>query len=158
MPVHVTLKMAEWVWNLRSRRSLRVLNGALFSAADRFGSRVVRFSIQGNHLHLLVEADHTAALARAMKGLGVRIAKGMNRLMGRRGRVLGDRYHAHVLRTPTEVRNAVRYVDENHQRHTGERFSDPYSSESPTIGIVLPPPRTWLVHAARQKEDPPPRA
>ncbi len=162
MPVHVTLRMAARVWNLRSRRSLRVLSGALYHAADRFGSRVVRFSVQGNHVHLLVEADHTAALARAMKGLGVRIAKGMNRLMGTRGRVVGDRYHAHVLRTPTEVRHAVRYIADNHQRHTGSQFSpgevDAYSSESPTIGITLPPARTWLMHVAWQKEGPPPRA
>jgi len=108
MPVHVTLRVAEWVWNLRSRRSVRVLEGALRKGGDRFGARVVQVSVPGDHLHLLVEAANTAALARSLQGLSVRIAKGMNALMGRKGRVLGDRYHAHVLRTPTEVRHAVR--------------------------------------------------
>ncbi len=67
LPVHVTLRMAEWVWNLRSRRSLRVFEKALIQGADRLGVRVVQFSIQGNHVHLLVEADHSTALARGIK-------------------------------------------------------------------------------------------
>ena len=151
MPVHVTLRVAPWVWNLRSRRSARVLDAALRRGSDRFGARVVQLSIQGNHCHLLVEAENTAALARSMQGLSIRIAKGMNRLMGRKGRVLGDRYHAHVLRTPTEVRHAMTCIRENRKHHAqpGEQFPkgwvDPFSSESPELEIVLPPARTWLV-------------
>src|SRR5690242_3120258 len=56
MPLHVTLRMADHVWNLRSRRSFRVLERALSVAADRFGARIVQFSVQRNHIHLLVEA------------------------------------------------------------------------------------------------------
>jgi len=42
----------------------------------------------------------------------------VNRVMGRRkGRVVADRYHARVLRTPREVRNALRYVLLNARRH-----------------------------------------
>jgi len=155
MPVHVTMRMAAHVWNLRSRRSLHVITGALYKAADRLGVRVVQASVQGNHCHLLVEAEHTAALSRAMKGLGVRVAKGLNRLMGRKGRVLGDRYHNHVLRTPTEVRNAVHYIRNNHRHHMeplGARFTptwvDPFTSGSAELGLRLPPPRIWLVRQA----------
>jgi putative transposase len=145
-PVHVTMRMSDWVWNLRSRRSARVLEKAVGGGGDRFGARVVQASIQGNHIHLLVEANHTAALARGMQGLSVRIAKGMNGLMGRKGRVFADRYHAHVLRTPTEVRNAIRYIRENRQRHAaahGEQLPagwvDPFASARPDAA------RTWLV-------------
>jgi REP element-mobilizing transposase RayT len=67
-PVHVTLRMAKHVWSLRSRRSLRALDGALRYGSERFGSRIVQFSLQGNQVHLLVEADNTASLVRAMKG------------------------------------------------------------------------------------------
>ena len=74
--------------------------------AVRFGFRLVHYAVMGNHVHLIVEAEDRRALWRGMQGLGVRIAKGMNRLMGRAGRVLVDRYHAHILRTPTEVRAA----------------------------------------------------
>ncbi len=125
---------------------------ALFHGADRLGVRVVQFSIQGNHAHLLVEAENTAALARGIQGLSIRIARGMNRLMNRKGRVLADRYHAHVLRTPTEVRRAAHYIRHNYKHHHGEQITqDPFSSDSPTINITLPPPRTWLVHTGQQR-------
>src|SRR5437867_2278926 len=62
LPVHVTMRMAPHVYNLRSRRSLGVIVRALLVAADRFGVRVVQFSVQGNHIHWLVEAADTTSL------------------------------------------------------------------------------------------------
>src|SRR5262245_10708213 len=159
LPVHVTLRMAPHVSNLRSRRSRLAVTGALYKGANRFGLKVVQAAIQGNHCHLLVEADHTAALTRGMKGLGVRIAKGLNRMMGRRGQVLRDRYHAHILKTPTEVRHAIHYIRHNHRQHMeplGAKFTpgwqDPYGSGSREFGLTLPPPATWLVKQALTKE------
>src|SRR5262245_1583825 len=93
-PLHVTLRMTSRVYSLRSRRSFRVIERAFLEGADRFGTHVVHFSVQGNHLHLLVEAPDRMALSSAMKGLGVRIARGMNRLMRQRGQVVAERYHA----------------------------------------------------------------
>lgn len=152
LPVHVTLRMADHVWNLRSRRGFRVVRAALEVGADRFGVRVVQLSVQGNHLHLLVEAADRVALGRAMKGLAVRLAKGLNHMMGTQGRVLAERYHAHVLATPTEVRRAMRYIRDNAKQHAaarGERYApgyvDPYSSEAPAAGLALPAATTWLV-------------
>jgi hypothetical protein len=70
-----------------------------------------------------------------MQGMTIRMAKGLNRVMVRKGRVFSDRFHAHVLRTPTEVRHAVRYVSDNAKRHAAQRgetysagYVDPYSS------------------------------
>jgi hypothetical protein len=82
-------------------------------------------------------------LSRAVKGLNVRIAKGLNRLMGRSGKVVGDRYHAHILKTPAEVRNAVHYVLGNLTKHTGRAGADPYCSLARPDLIVAP--RTWLL-------------
>ena len=82
--------------------------------------RLCHYSVQGNHVHLLVEARDSVALGRAMKGLGVRIARGLNRLMGTRGPVLADRYHARILRSPQQVRNALAYVLGNHRHHAGQ--------------------------------------
>jgi REP element-mobilizing transposase RayT len=143
-PVHVTLRTGPGVYNLRSRRSASALKLAIFGGADRFGVRVVQLSVQGNHLHLLVEAPDQIALGRAMKGLGVRIARRMNAMMGRSGRVIGDRYHARRLRTPTEVRNAMHYIRFNHQHHGLGRGLDEYSSDLVFAGLVVPP-RLWLV-------------
>src|ERR1700682_5962344 len=127
--------MAKGCWNLRSRRALLALRGAFEGGRDRFGFRLVHYSIQGNHLHLIVEAEGNESLARGMKGLEVRMARALNRMMKRRGTVFADRYHAHVLRTPREVAYAVRYVLGNHAHHARQRgeevreqFADPFSS------------------------------
>ena len=119
-PVHVTLRVQPHVYQLRSRRCLRVLGAAFLAARERHGVRLCHYSVQGDHVHLLVEARDAVALGRAMKGLGVRIARGLNRLMGTRGPVLADRYHARILRSPRQVRNALAYVLGNHRHHAGQ--------------------------------------
>jgi putative transposase len=145
LPVHVTVRVANHVYNLRSQRCFSVLARAFAAAAERFGVRIVQFSVQGNHVHLVVEASSNEALARAMKGFSVRVARGLNRVMRRRGRVPGDRYHARVLRTPTETRRAVRYVRRNGVHHgvVATAEDDAYASH---VGRVsLPTPHTWLL-------------
>ena len=130
-PVHVTLRVRPHVFQLRSRRCFRLLGEAFLAARERHGVRLCHDSVQGNHVHLLVEARDALALGRAMKGLGVRIARGLNRLMGTRGPVLADRYHARTLRTPREVRNAFAYVLGNH-RHHARRWAPPPAGLGPT--------------------------
>jgi hypothetical protein len=78
---------------------------------------VVHFSVQGNHAHFIVEAPDAQALGRAMKGLEVRMARAVNKVMGRQGPVFADRYHAHLLASPRQAANAVRYVLENWKVH-----------------------------------------
>jgi putative transposase len=106
--------------------------------------RINPFSVQGNHIHLIVEAESNDALARGMQG--VRIAKALDRVMKKSGKRLADRYHAQVLRTPTEVRHAVRYVLRNHLKHLDSAqigWMDDFSSEK--HAAVTMPPATWLL-------------
>ena len=138
-PVHATWRMAPTTWNLRSTRSWNALAPAIYGSA-RDGFRVVHFAIMGNHIHLLVEAADAQQLARGMQGLGVRIAVRMNRMMRRSGRVVGDRYHARILRCPTAVSEASAYLRNNAAKHYGWRGPDPYASTHP---VTLP--RTWLL-------------
>src|SRR6267378_2526727 len=134
-PVHATWRVLPHVWNLRSRRCFSRIARCFSRARDRFGFRLVHLSVQGNHLHLVVEAPDETALARGMQGLGVRIAKALNRLMGRKGSVLADHYHARQLCSPAQVANALAYVLMNFLHHfPGERaryagdLRDPFSS------------------------------
>jgi putative transposase len=119
-PVLVTLKARAGLVRLRSRRVLARILPSLVAARERH-LRLVHFSVQRDHFHLVVEADSQGALARGIQGLSVRIARKLNALMGRRGKVFADRYHAHVLRTPRQVRNALAYVLGNARKH-GERL------------------------------------
>lgn len=128
-PVHVTLNLVEGLPNLRERAAYRALVAALGAASERLGQRVVHWSVLRNHLHLLVEAQDREALSRGMQGLGVRIARALNRYWRRRGKVLADRYHAHVLKSPREMRTALVYVLHNARGHRAIRAGlDAYSS------------------------------
>ncbi len=149
--VHVTLRVAEHVWNLRSGRSFRAVEQCLAKALGRFGLRVIQFSVMGNHLHLIVEADSSAALSQGMQGLCIRIAKALNRMMRDKGRVFSDHYHSRIVRTPTELVNAIAYVLGNHAHHFGRAATstpDPYSSASLDADRrerLLAHPRSWLL-------------
>jgi REP-associated tyrosine transposase len=111
---------------------MRAIESALREARARFGVRIVHFSVQGNHLHLILEADSAENLARAMQGLAIRLARGLNSAAGRSGRAFADRHHAHVLSTRREVSNAVRYLLENFRNHLradlAPQGADPCSS------------------------------
>ena len=76
--------------------------------------------MQGNHLHLIVEVTDAVSLSRGMQDLAIRMAKGLNRVMQRSGPVFRERYHAHMLRSPTEVARAVAYVLGNYFRHAAK--------------------------------------
>src|SRR6266852_1706381 len=119
---------------MRRQRVVSAIEEAFRQARIRFGMRIVHYSIQGNHLHLLVEAEDRESLAKGMQGLAIRIAKTLNRLFNRAGQVWADRYHSHVLRTRREVANALRYVLGNFARHARQwgteamQFADAFSS------------------------------
>ncbi|MBW2399965.1 MAG: transposase [Deltaproteobacteria bacterium] len=120
-PVHVTLRVRDGLPRLRSRRLVDELRRSFGEACERGDFRLVHYSVQHNHLHLLVEAEDQAALGRGMKSIGARISRAIQRVFGVTGRVLAQRYHAHVLRTPREVRQALRYVLLNARKHWRER-------------------------------------
>ncbi len=116
-PLHVTMRLMEGLPSLRRKPVLCAIKAAFMAGCDRFGFRLIHWSLQSNHIHLVVEAEDNESLSRGMQGLLVRVAMALNRLWGRKGRVSSDRYHAHILRTPREVRNALVYVLQNARRH-----------------------------------------
>jgi len=145
---------------------VREVEASFRRACERGRFRLVQYSIQANHVHLIVEAASARDLGRGMKSVGARLARAVNRVFLRRGSVLADRYHVRALRTPREVRNALAYVLLNARRHAaklGQRLSktrgvDPASSGRWFEGWRSPPAqraasdlpavaaaRTWLL-------------
>src|SRR5262245_6338526 len=120
VPLHVTLRFVREVGNARAKKSFFAIREAFRGGRENFGFRLVHYSVQSNHVHLIVEANDKRALSRGMKGLKVRIARALNTLIGRSGSVFTERYHAHALNTPREVRNALRYVLLNAARHAAK--------------------------------------
>ena len=96
-PVHATLRIVCGVPSLREGRLFDEVRFALAAGRERFGFRLVHFSVQSNHLHLIAEAQDSRALALGMQGLSVRVARAVNRALARRGRLFADRYHCRAL-------------------------------------------------------------
>jgi hypothetical protein len=149
------------------------LQEALRHARGRLGLKVIHYSILENHLHLVVEAADKRALARGMQGLQIRMARGVNKNLGTRGKLFVDRYHVRALRTPREVRNALAYVLNNCRKHEAERTrvlrsmwldpcssatyfdgwkerkADPLDDEAPVVA-----PSTWLLRVGWRRHGP----
>ena len=128
-PAHVTVKLRNGLPRLRRAREYTVLRGAFAAGCERAGFRLVHYAVLNDHLHLLVEGSGREGVVRGLQGLLIRVAKALNKLWGRRGSVFGDRYHDHILKTPREVRMAVRYVLTNgfkhYARHGSARSAEP---------------------------------
>jgi putative transposase len=147
-PVHVTLRGAKGLPSLRRRAAYRGLVEAFRGGRERFGFRLVHCAVMSNHVHLVVEAEGQSALSRGMQGLAVRMARAVNRVWARTGAVFAERFHAHVLRTPREVRKAVAYVLENARKHglvVAPGMPDPFTSGSVESGLAVARARTWLL-------------
>lgn len=103
--------------DLRDEFLSRQLQDCLRDGKQRQGFRLVHYCILTHHLHLIVEAVDASALTKGVRALSIRLARCINRFAGRSGRVFSDRYFAHTLRTPREVRNCISYVLLNCRRH-----------------------------------------
>ncbi len=153
-PAHVTLRAKAGLPSLRERRSFAAIRGAIGAGSGQ-SFRLLQFSVQTDHIHLLVEADGPTRLVRGVQGLAIRLAKAINGVLRRRGAVWGDRYHARTLGTPREVRNAFVYVLNNWRKHVpGAQGLDPCSSAASFVGwrniaasaatATVARARTWL--------------
>ena len=156
-PVHVTVRVAFGMPSLRDGKVFPTVRRVLQRAAHQFPQvfRIVEYSVQSNHVHLVIEAADQRELSRGMQGFGIRLAKNLNRRLGRRGSVLSDRYHARTLRTPTQTLNALRYVRQNthlHRWREGQRTSwspDACSTALDVARSQLPEPTCYLLGHAR---------
>ena len=154
-PAHVTLRARGDLPSLRRDDVFGAVRAALVKGSrERF--RIIHFSVQRDHIHLLLEPDGHIRLRRGVQGLAIRIAKAINRVLCRHGRIWADRYHARAPTTPREVRHALVYVLQNWRKHLpGVRGLDPRSSAAwftgwrvattaPSERTPIIAPRTWL--------------
>ena len=143
-PVHVVVRVVRELHGLRRRARYRAIRAALATQLRRDDFRICHLSIQGTHLHLIVEANDQHALGRGMRGFCVATARRLNALVCRRGRAFTDRYHATQLQTPAQVRHAIGYVLNNWRKHGDDKRVrgaeiDPYSSVrsfAPWVGTL----------------------
>lgn len=119
-PAHVTLKLRPGLPPLRRQAERAAILAAFARGKERFGFRLAHFTIQNDHLHLIAEAADRVALRRGLQGLAIRIARALNKLWSRQGKVFADRYHDRILTSPRAVRNALVYVLGNGKHHAAK--------------------------------------
>jgi len=127
--LHVTVRLVPEVRSLR-RFKLTPAVRAAFLRTKKNQFRLCQFSIQRDHLHLACEADSNEGLSRGMQGLEISVAKRVNAKLGRKGKVFADRFHAVVVTSPRQMRNALCYIMNNARRH-GERLDPSYGGIDP---------------------------
>jgi len=157
LPQHVTLRLAPGI-QLRTPALLAIVH-AVIATSHRDDVRITDFSCESNHMHLVVEANGRVALGRGIQRFKSRLARRINRALGRRGALFADRYHARSLRTPREVRHVLRYVLNNARHHAADRgrmfdpaWFDPFSSAPWFTGWSAPlePYSGWTYELLRR--------
>lgn len=166
-PIHITTKLVAGLPSMRTERVGWVVFEKLRAYRERDGFRVVHFSVQTDHIHMIVEADDRASLSRGMRALSIALARALNRLWQRSGSVF-RRYHEQLLDTPRQVRNAIKYVLHNARKHhqrLRRDYVDPLSSAQWFSGWTQPIrytdgpsptslPRTWLLRTGWLRRGP----
>jgi REP-associated tyrosine transposase len=138
-PVNVTLRARRPLPSLR-RQAIFASILRTFPRTARSWFRLLHFSVQSDHVHLLVEADDQQSLARGMGGMAIRMARAVNRVLQRTGSIWACRYHSRALTTPREVRHAIVYVLFNLRKHVPKaRGWDACSSAPWFEGWETPP-------------------
>ena len=104
-PLLVTLRVRAHVPDLGGAAYARAIRRAIVFGSARFGARISRWSIERDRIRLFVEAPDRESLSRTMHGLGVRVAKAINGVLGKHGKIFDDRYEVRVL-DPDAARRA----------------------------------------------------
>lgn len=118
-PLHINFK---YKLTVKNKDGLKALQKAIKNARTH-GLKIIHFSLQHNHVHLIVEATNNQILTKGMRSLTITMAKVLEK-----GRIQIQRYHLHVLKTRREAKNAINYVLFNERKHTGKMTIDSYSS------------------------------
>lgn len=184
-PVHVTLRVIAPIPTLRRPDAYHAIRRSMYAVIERNDFRIVHISLERDHLHLLVEADDHVSLWEGVRAFESSAAQRLNRAIslaaGARhlGKVFDDRYHARLITTPTQARNAISYVLNNWRRHGHDRGMETmfwdvdYYSSGPSFDgwaelddspVLFPTPdyprlsvyrpRTWLLKAGWRKAGP----
>lgn len=128
--LHLTLKIKKEKSSLKNKFILKTLQNSI-KKARLLGLKVLQYTLEYDHVHLLVEASNNISLGKGMQSLGISFSKGINKIKGQKGSVFKTRYHFRKLKTPQEIKNALSYILGNGIKHK-EAFSilSPYNSLS----------------------------
>lgn len=125
--LHLTIKIDKSKAGLKNKQTLKVMWNAI-KKARMIGLKIIHYTLEYDHVHLLVEADSKAELGSGMQSFGITFSKGINKLKKAKGQVYKTRYHLRKLKTPAEVKNVIQYILGNSVKHKTSSFINQYNS------------------------------
>lgn len=139
LPVHVSTRVLAGLPSLRGRKLWAAVRKAFVFGCDKGRFRIVHFSVQGMHLHLICEAKNRRELSRGIQGFKIRVSKAINRACGRRkGKVFVERYHERIITNPTQCRHTLAYVLLNARPRERRGCDIPAEPDRPVLVSSLP--------------------
>jgi REP element-mobilizing transposase RayT len=158
-PVHVTVKFNKSkIGNIRNKLYYQAIRKG-FRRLRVHGARLIEYSVQHDHIHLLIEASDSKTLGRAMRSLSISLSKRFSLINNQKVKALKNRYHLHILKTINELKIARNYILNNGKKHLVPDIEDLYFSRSdftlfnPTEALleflddlksVLDAPQFWI--------------
>lgn len=126
--LHLTIKVRENKAGIKNKSVLKILHQAIKRARLK-NLKVIHYTLEYNHIHLLVEAYGHKNLHQGMQSFGISLAKQINRLKSLKGAVYKHRYHLRKLSSARELKNVLHYIFNNGIHHSRtSSLLDPYNS------------------------------
>ena len=126
--MHLTIKVEKKKAGIKNKVILKVLKRAILKGRSS-GLRIIHFTLEYDHVHLLVESDCKVKLGRGMMRLGVTLAKGINKYKSEKGRVYKQRYHQRFIQSGRDLKNVMNYIFKNGLKHkTAASIINPFNS------------------------------
>ncbi len=126
--LHLTIKVKKKKAEIKNKSVLKILKRAILNARKQ-GLRVIHFSLEYDHVHLLIEADNNLILGKGMQAFGVTLSKAINRLKKLKGGVYKHRYHFRQISSTRELKIVMNYIFTNGLKHgTAKSILNPFNS------------------------------
>ncbi len=136
-PIHVVMTLQSGLprlWHFR-----RVFDRLLCVVRRRYGVSFSGSVLMKDHLHMVMQlrsgVRDTGLISRAIQYVSSRMAREINRFAGRTGTVFRDRFFSRVLRTASELLQALKYIGLNPVRARYVRRIEDWHASS--IGSLL---------------------
>lgn len=143
---HITIKVKQNKADIQNKQILKGLHRAILKAR-RKGVRVIHYTLEYNHVHLLVEASNNLLLSKAMQSFGITFAKYINKVKRINGDVYKQRHHLRKINGPLDLKHVLHYIFYNGVKHKStNRILSVYNSAIAETRLKLLYPKLAWPH------------
>ena len=126
--LHLTIKVRSNKADIKSKSILKALHHAIKRARLK-KLKIIHYTLEYNHLHVLVECHNNKILHQGMQAFGISLSKAINRIKRLKGAVYKHRYHFRKCTSRRDYKNVLHYIFANGVKHKRtSSYIDPYNS------------------------------